>query len=101
MQAFGWNLHNRQEIHEEGEAYGRPSYISDSTYVIKTTVHHYVKLHFVRGVTLPNLDHIKALESEFSGLTFQGPRSLIGPGCLTVFFALGTFGALMFISNGL
>lgn len=30
MEMFGWNLQCRQEIHEEGEAYGRPSYI-DST----------------------------------------------------------------------
>jgi len=79
MEMFGWNLQGRQEIHEEGEAYGRPSYLSSSTYVVKTTVKHYVKLHFIRSLSLPNLDKIKQIESEYFSLPFPIPPSLKWP----------------------
>lgn len=81
MELFGWNLQNRQEIHEKGEAYGRPSYLDSSTYIVKTTVHQYVKLHFVRGQELPNLDRLRALEAEYFSLPFPQSPSLTGPGC--------------------
>ena len=35
MERFGWSLQGRQEIHEEGDAYGQES-LSGSSYVIKT-----------------------------------------------------------------
>ncbi|MDI6759864.1 MAG: hypothetical protein QMD05_03470 [Candidatus Brocadiaceae bacterium] len=77
MELFGWNLQNRQEIHEKGDAYGRPSYISGNTYITKTTIKHYVKLHFVRGLSLPNLDKIKKIETEYLNLPFPPSISLV------------------------
>ncbi len=77
MESFGWSLSNRQEIHEKGDAYGRPSYISNSTYVIKTTVNKYVKLHFVRNLGLANLDKVKSLESEYFNLPIPEFPSLV------------------------
>lgn len=68
MEKFGWSLQNRQEIHEEGEAYGRPSFLDSDAYIIKTKVYHYVKLHFARSLSLPNLDKIRELENEYFGL---------------------------------
>lgn len=82
MEAFGWNLQNRQEIHEEGDAYGRPSYIDRSEYIIKTTVYHYVKLHFVRSLGLPNIELVKALETQYFGLPFPRFPRLAPPGGL-------------------
>ena len=69
MGMFGWNLQGRQEMHEEGDAYGSPSAFGNS-YVIKTKVSHYVKLHFVRSLNLPNLDKIKRIESQIDNLPF-------------------------------
>lgn len=100
MQVFGWNLQNRQEIHEEGDAYGRPSYLSDSTYIVKTTVYHYVKLHFVRSLSFPNLQSLKEIENEYANLPFPSPPSLKGPGWLIAFFAFGIFPALVVMSEG-
>lgn len=88
MEMFGWNLQGRQEIHEEGEAYGRPSYLDSSTYVIKTKVSHYVKLHFVRSLSLPNLDQIKQIEQEYFNLPFPAPptfKSFIWPALFVLF----------------
>ena len=89
MEAFGWNLQGRQEIHKEGEAYGRPSYIDSSEYIIKTTVYHYVKLHFVRNLSLPNIERIKALEARYFGLPFPNfPRLVPGGWFLLMFWWL-------------
>ena len=96
---FGWNLQGRQEIHEEGDAYGRPSYVSDSTYVVKTKISHYVKLHFTRSLSLPNLDKVKQIEAEYFGLAFPGPPSLVGPIVLMSFFGIGVFPALAQMSQ--
>lgn len=79
MEMFGWNLQSRQEIHEEGEAYGRPSFLDSDEYIIKTKVSHYTKLHFVRSLSLPNLDQIKRIESEYFSLPFLSPPSWKGP----------------------
>jgi len=73
MEIFGWNLQSRQEIHEQGEAYGRPGYLDNSTYVIKTKVSQYVKLHFIRMLNTANLDQIKQIESEYFNLPFPEP----------------------------
>lgn len=89
MQMFGWNLHGRQEVHQQGEAYGRPSYLNSGNYVIKTTVHNYVKLHLVRSLTLPNVDQIRQIESEYFNLPFPSPVGFKLPGCFTAFFAFG------------
>lgn len=91
MEAFGWNLQSRQEIHEEGDAFGRPSLglLSSGQYIIKTKVSRYVKLHFVRALALPNLAGIRKLESEYSNLPFPAPLSLRWPIILTLFPFLG------------
>ena len=89
MEMFGWNLQGRQEIHEEGEAYGRPSYIDSSEYLIKTTVYHYVKLHFTRSLSLPNLERIKELEAQYFSLPFPKFPRLFPPG--------GIFGFILWL----
>lgn len=99
MQMFGWNLQGRQEIHEEGDAYGRPSYVSSSTYVVKTKVHHYVKLHFTRSLSLPNLDKVKQIEAEYFSLPFPGPASLVGPIVVMGFFGIGVIPAFGMMSQ--
>lgn len=87
MEQFGWSLQGRQEIHEEGDAYGRPSYLSDNTYVIKTKVSHYVKLHFVRSLALTNLPSIKSLEQQYFSIPFpEFPRLLPGGFALIIFW---------------
>lgn len=87
MQAFRWNLHGRQELHEQGDAYGSPSLLNSSTYVIKTSVSHYVKLHFVRPLSLPNLDQIRPLEEQYFALPFpEFPRLLPGGWLLIIFW---------------
>lgn len=88
MEMFGWNLQGRQEIHEEGDAYGKPSWLDKSEYVIKIKVSHYVKLHFTRGLSFPNLDKIKQIESEYFSLPFPKPPSLTWPVILTAWPAL-------------
>ena len=90
MEMFGWNLQSRQEIHEQGEAYGRPSFLSDSTYVVKTKVSQYVKLHFVRALNMPNLDQIKQIEDQYFTLPFPelpAPKSFLWP-LLFILFAI-------------
>jgi hypothetical protein len=82
MEMFGWSLQSRQEIREEGEAYSRPSLLGDE-YIIKTKVYHYVKLHFTRNLSLPNLDKVKQIESEYFSLPFPPPPSWKGPIILT------------------
>lgn len=101
MENFGWSLHGRQEIHERGEAYGRPSYLSDSTYIVKTTVHSYVKLHFVRSLNLPNRDEVRKLEAEYSSLPFPATPSLVAPGCFTAFWLFGIPVSLVMMSEDL
>lgn len=94
MEQFGWSLQGRQEIHEEGDAEGAPSILGDK-YVIKTKVSHYVKLHFVRSLSLPNLDQIKKIESEYFNLPFPEPptiKSFIWP-------SLFVFGGLISLTN--
>lgn len=89
MEAFGWNLQGRQEIHQEGDAYGRPSYLDSSTYVVKVKVSHYVKLHFVRGLSLPNLENVRQLEVEYNNLPFPPPAPIGWPLGITGFFSIG------------
>lgn len=85
MESFGWNLQGRQEIHEKGEAFGRPSYIDSSTYVVKTTVYKYVKLHFARPKSLPGISKIRPLESEYQALPFPpSPGGLVWPVLFTL-----------------
>jgi len=85
MEIFGWNLHGRQEIHEAGDAYVEPISSDSNTYVIKQKVSQYVKLHFTRSLSLPNLDEIRQIESEYFNLPFPPSPSQKGPiGCMAV-----------------
>lgn len=96
---FGWNLQGRQEIHEEGDAYGHLSGVSDSTYVVKTKVRHYVKLHLTRNLNLPNLEKVKYIEGEYFGLAFPRPVSLVGPIVVMGFFGFGVLPAFAQMSQ--
>lgn len=78
MEAFGWNLQSRQEMHVEGDAEGKPS-LTGGSYIVTTKISHYVKLHFVRSLDLANLNEIKRIESEYSGLPFPSIPSIKGP----------------------
>ena len=81
MELFGWSLQGRQEIHEEGDTTGGPSFLGDE-YVVKTKVSRYVKLHFARSRDLANLDRIHALEAEYNGIEMPNVPPLIPPGGL-------------------
>lgn len=101
MSFFGWNLHGRQEIigplQERGTsdnlfkeiglgmmegATGKKTFVRD----------HYVKLHFVRSLSLPNLGRIQKLEAEFRGLPLpNSPGSLVGPILFTLMPLPGGF----------
>src|SRR5215467_12299305 len=95
METFGWSLHGRQEIHQEGDAYGRPTYMDSSTYVVKVKVSHYVKLHFVRALSLPNIQSIKQLETEYNNLTLPRLPGLGWPIGITAFFSFGVIFAMV------
>jgi hypothetical protein len=98
MEAFGWNLQGRQEIHQEGDAEGKPS-LTGSKYVITVKISHYVKLHFVRSLGTPNLDRVRKLEAEYLGMTFPEYPSLKGPVGLVVFGVLALVVAIASFSD--
>ncbi len=85
QQIFGWNLHGRQEMHEEGNTEGGPNLLGDG-YTVKTQVSTYVKLHFVRSMEMPNIGRIRELETEYNSLARPQYPSLVP----------GGFGALIF-----
>jgi hypothetical protein len=92
MEIFGWNLQNRQEIHEKGDAYAVPQFLDPSSYItgtvsVMTEVSKYVKLHFVRSLNTSNLDKIKILEDKyFSFPAPDFPQLCPGGGCLIFFW---------------
>jgi hypothetical protein len=88
MEGFGWNLQGRQEVHQEGDAYGRPSF-DGSSYITKTKVHSYVKLHLVRALELPHLDEIRRLEAEYFAQAFAEMPGMKAAGCFTLFGIAG------------
>ena len=71
MERFGWSLQSRQEIHEAGDAYTTENIFGD--YVTKRAISSYVKCHFSRSLSLPNLDKIRELESEYFGMPTPPP----------------------------
>ena len=103
MSNFGWNLQSRQEIighlreaespdslmaavgrgMKEG-ATGKKTYEYD----------HYVKLHFVRSLNLPNLPRIKQLESEYFTLPFPTAKGIVWPVLFTLMPIPGAIGML-------
>lgn len=78
MERFGWELQGRQEVHESGLAFAN-RVSDDGDYVINTIVSKYVKLHFARSLSFPNLDKIKQIESEYFNLQFPAGPSLLWP----------------------
>jgi len=91
MEHFGWNLHGRQEMHVEGDSEGsvETDIFGDKHLVITTKVSHYVKLHFQRPLSLPNLEQLRRIEAEYFALPFPEEKSLKWPIGLGVFFLLG------------
>jgi len=89
MEAFGWNLQNRQEMHVEGDSltkFERRPFGTDA-FVTRTKISHYIKLHFSRNLGLPNLEHIRRLEAEYNSLPFPripGLRSFLWPALLVL-----------------
>lgn len=68
--------------------------MNSSTYIVKVKVSHYVKLHFVRGLSLPNLQSIKQLEAEYNNLPFPALAPLGWPIGVTGFFGIGLLGVM-------
>lgn len=88
MEMFGWNLQGRQEIHEMGDTRGGPNW-TGTEYHTRTKVYHYVKLHFTRSLSLPHLDRIKQIESEYFSLPF--PKLPTPPAGVAMFMGLMAF----------
>ena len=92
MEIFGWNLQNRQEIHEKGNAYAVPQFLDPSSYItgtvsVETEVSKYVKLHFTRSLSMLNLNKIKAFEEQYFNFPSPVfPKILPGGGCLLMFW---------------
>jgi len=97
MEKFGWELQNRQEIHESGVAFATRT-SGDGNYVINQLVSKYVKLHFARSLSFPNLDKIKLIESEYFNLSFPSAPSLIWPYIFTLFWVPGIIIGLVFMA---
>lgn len=96
MEMFGWSLQNRQEIHEEGDAYIDSDY-GGSSYTIKTKVYHYVKLHFSRDLGIPNLGQIQQIEQEYFNVPFPASPPLTWPVIFTFFFVFTTISSFAVI----
>lgn len=94
MEAFGWNLQNRQEIHLEGDSLTklerRP--FGKDAFVTRTKISHYIKLHFSRNLGLPNLEKIRALEAEYNSLPFPRIPRLLSFLWPTALVLLGVYG---------
>jgi hypothetical protein len=75
MECFGWGLHAFHEVVRTGNTTISPTLLGD--YEAKTEVFRSVKLHFVRDLTMPRLDEIRRLESEFRSLKY--PTSTSNP----------------------
>ncbi len=109
LQSFGWNLQGRQEMRFEGNSVGRPDLFSGfggvESYTIVTEIHHYVKLHFVRSMNIPNLDRIHVLENEYFGMGFPDKPKKVPVGIwlwviLTLIYGIGLviYGLYYFLS---
>jgi len=98
MGLFGWNLHGRQEIIGPLREAPPPNsligaMVRGATEGAKGKLYvrdHYVKLHFVRPLNLPNLDKLRQIEAEFANLPYPEAPGLGWPIGLTAMFALGT-----------
>jgi hypothetical protein len=105
-ETFGWNLHNRQEIighlriAETPDDLGRAIWrgVQEGASGRKTLEYdHYVKLHFTRPLSLPNLARIRELEAEYFRLPYPpNPASQIWP---VLFTLMPIPGGLMMLSD--
>lgn len=103
-QLFGWNLQNRQEVVGHlreaetpdglGQAIWRGA-VEGATGKKTFEYDHYVKLHFARSMSTPNLDQIKSKESEYFNLPFPRVPSLKWPVLFSAFFAFGVLMTLV------
>lgn len=98
MSVFGWSLQNRQEVvgHlREAETPGNlgaavlRGAFEGATSTKTVEYDHYVKLHFARDLSMPNLARIQELEAEYRSLPLPQPASLKAPGCFTLFGVVG------------
>lgn len=99
MELFGWSLQSRQDIQEQGLAYTRRDYFDKELYITEQEVEHYVKLHFIRSLSLPNLDRIRKIELEYFNLPFPFPEADdegAKLGCFFFSMLLGLWGFYMF-----
>ena len=105
MGEFGWNLQGRQEVvghlreAETPDSLGAAMFrgaMEGATSTVTVTYDHYVKLHFVRDLNMPNIARIRELEGEYRSLHVPASPSLKTAGCFTLF---GAVGAVVFIAT--
>lgn len=108
MSMFAWSLQSRQEIvghiRKDTTSDGLVTAIlrgafEGATSASTTEYVHYVKLHFVRELSLPDLQRIRQLESEYRSLPAPPETSLKGPGYFTLFGVVGIVGCLIFVNE--
>jgi hypothetical protein len=108
MGGFGWNLQGRQEIMGHLREAEAPDSLAASVFqgamdgatsTVRVTYDHYVKLHFVRDLNMPNIARIQELEREYRSLHIPPSPSFKTAGCFTLFGAFGVV-AYIFILNG-
>lgn len=89
MENFGWSLDNRQEVNKEGDAYGRPSYLDGTSYLVKQKISYYTELHFSRNLDLDDLEKIKDLEEKYFNLEYPSfPKKYPGPLFVRLFLCM-------------
>lgn len=105
MQRFHWEFVSTQEIKTIDNHLERRG---DTIYQV-TNSEHYVKLAFSRRLDTPNLDEIKALESEYFALSVEKPESKVsmsdyffpfGGILFALIPAVGSYLALLFFIGG-
>jgi hypothetical protein len=94
-EAFGWNLQGRQEVighireAETPDALGAAIWrgaIEGATNTKTVEYDHYVKLHFVRPVSLPSLQSLRTLEAQYLTLPVPNFPKLLPGGWLLLLF---------------
>lgn len=90
MSAFGWNLMGRQEVIGHLREVEAPTLgaavLEGAMSTVRVQHDHYVKLHFARDLSLPNLNRIHALEEEYFALPRPDSPALLPGGCFLVLF---------------
>lgn len=103
MQIFGWNLQGRQEVvghlqvvQDESLTGVLQRGLSEATSGTldslvgnggsSVTYDHYVKLHFVRSLSMPNIKELRDLEASYRGLSLPAKPKILPGGWLIVFW---------------